>query len=155
MEAIQQEVETFWQAFIQQYHLEEGTRYFSAYHFCLDEKNANELLALVLSGQKKATASSYVSFAKLNQTIPQVNDYNVLIDYAGHPHCVIQNTKVTILPFRAMTFELCRREGEDDNLASWQENHRRFFTQEGAELGYKFDEDMLVVFEEFRVVYKK
>jgi uncharacterized protein YhfF len=54
-----------------------------------------------------------------------------------------------------MTYEICKREGEDDNLESWQKNHFKYFTDEGSELGYEFTQESLVVFEDFHVVYKK
>ena len=49
---------------------------------------------------------------------------------------------------------IVKLEGEDDSLESWQKSHKRFFEEEGKELGYEFSEDMLVIFEEFEVVYK-
>ena len=68
---------------------------------------------------------------------------------------MIRTSKVRILPFREMTYDICKLEGEDDTLASWQRGHQRFFTEEGKELGYEFTEDMPVVFEEFEVVYQE
>ena len=47
-----------------------------------------------------------------------------------------------------------RREGEDDSLDSWRESHIAFLTEEGRQLGYEFSEDMPVIFEEFKLVYK-
>ena len=60
--------------------------------------------------------------------------------------------------FHLSNFEFARvwgQEGEDDSLESWREGHIRFFRNEGKELGYEFKEDMLVVFEDFEVVYKE
>ena len=53
------------------------------------------------------------------------------------------------------TYDIVKREGEDDNLESWRQGHIRFFTAEGKDLGYTFGEDMLVVFEDFEVVYQE
>ena len=50
--------EVFWAAFLAETGLPADTRYESCFHFELTEKWANALLALVLSGQKKATCSS-------------------------------------------------------------------------------------------------
>ena len=54
-----------------------------------------------------------------------------------------------------MTIDICKREGEDDTLESWQQGHRHFFTEEGKAMGYEFSETMPVVFEDFEVVYRK
>ena len=86
--------------------------------------------------------------------LPKPGSLSIVTDWAGVPHCVIETTAVTILPFREVAFELCSREGEDDSLESWQRGHTRFFTEDGKALGYEFSEDMPVVFEDFEVVYR-
>ena len=68
---------------------------------------------------------------------------------------MIKTTAVKILPFREISWELASKEGEDASLEEWQEKHVSFFTEEAAELGYKFTWDMPVIFEEFRLEYKK
>lgn len=146
--------EQFWEDFLQLKGLPENTPLYDTFHFDMNEQSANELLALVLAGQKRATASSVAAFGAQGMRLPQAGDYSIVTDWAGTPRCVIQTTAVTILPFCEMTFEICSREGEDDTLESWQRGHRRFFQQEGAELGYEFTEDMPVVFEDFAVVHQ-
>lgn len=56
---------------------------------------------------------------------------------------------------KEMTFDICRREGEDDTLESWREGHINFFTKEGKAMGYQFNDDMPIIFEDFSVVYKQ
>lgn len=94
------------------------TPYIESFHFELTEKLANELLALVMSGKKQATASSLLAYTKENARIPKIGDYSIVTDWHGTPHCVIETTAVTILPFKEITYEICKREGEDDNLKS-------------------------------------
>ena len=110
---------------------------------------------LVFYKKKRATASSFYAYEIQQERLPQVNDFNILTDWAGTPFCVIKTTAVTILPFHKITFALCLREGEDDTLESWQKTHPSFFTKEGNALGYSFSEDMPVVFEDFEVVYRR
>ncbi len=145
--------EEFWSEFLRKTGRDAATRYFECFHFELSEKWANELLRLVLIGQKRATASSLFAFEKESGRLPKAGDLSIVTDWEGNPRCVIETTAVTILPFREMTFDICSREGEDENLESWREGHTRFFTKEGEELGYAFSEDMPVVFEDFKVVY--
>lgn len=148
-------IEDFWHRFLVENRLPPDSTYFDCFHFELTEKWAEELLRLVLLGQKKATASSLYAFEKENLRLPEVGDFSIVTNWAGEPKCVIQTSKVRILPFREMTYDICKLEGEDDTLASWQRGHQRFFTEEGKELGYEFTEDMPVVFEEFEVVYQE
>lgn len=148
-------ISQFWHNFLIETQQDVSTTYVESFHFELNEKLANELLTLVLNGKKQATASSLLAYTKQNCRIPKVGDYNIITDWDGLPHCVIQTTAITILPFEEITYEICKREGEDDNLASWQHGHRTFFINEGKILGYQFSEDMPVIFEDFEVVYRR
>ena len=129
--------------------------YKESFFFDLTERSANYLLDLVLSGVKKATASSLYAYQIENEALPKVGEYSIVTDFFGHPYAVIQTKAITILPFKEMTYEICKREGEDDTLLSWQNNHIHFFKEEGKLLGYTFDEQMMVVFEDFEVVYQE
>ena len=148
-------IDRFWKDFLSHTGRDPETKYISCFHFELTERWANELLGLVLSGKKRATASSLISFEIENEPLPGPGDLSIVTDWAGEPRCVIETTCVTVLPFNAMTFDICSREGEDECLETWVDGHRRFFTAEGNEMGYEFCEDMPVVFEDFEVVYSK
>ncbi|WP_167956765.1 ASCH domain-containing protein [Anaerosporobacter faecicola] len=147
-------IDQYWKIFLEAKNVDAETTYLEAFHFEMTEYLANYLLDLVLRGQKKATASSLKSW-EVEGTMPKEGDYSIVTDWAGKPRCVIQTKKITVLPFNEIDFALCSKEGEDDSLESWREGHRAFFTAEGKEeLDYTFTEDMMVVFEEFEVVYQ-
>ena len=148
-------VQAFWEAFLQETGRPADTPCLESFHFDLTEKWANELLRLVLEGKKRATSSSLTCYELEGARVPAPGDLSIVTDWAGEPHCVIETTQVDILPFRDMTFALCRLEGEDDCLDSWRRSHINFFTTEGHEAGYVFTEDMPVIFEQFRVIYAK
>lgn len=147
-------IKAFWDKFLLDTHRDLTINYNSYFHFELSEYWANELLRLVSIGKKQATASSYDSFIIQGEKLPQVGDLNIITDFDGHPKCVIETTQVTILPFKDLTFDIVKREGEDDHLESWREGHIKFFINEGKMLGYTFDWDMKVVFEDFKLIYK-
>ena len=67
--------------------------------------------------------------------MPKVGDYSIVTDWDGNPKCVIETTAVQIMTYSEMTFDICKREGEDDNLESWKQGHQKFFTEEGKERG--------------------
>ena len=144
--------EQFWQEFLQKTGRAPGTKYYECFHFTSDERLANELLQLVLSGKKRATASSLLCYAKGEQ--PKPGNLSIVTDWDGNPRCVIETKEVQVIPFCEMTFAICSREGEDECLETWQAGHRRFFTQDGKETGYEFTEDMPVLFEDFEVIYQ-
>jgi uncharacterized protein YhfF len=147
-------IELFWKAFLVEKGLDKNTKYLESFHFDLNEKSANELLELVLIGQKRATASSLWNYEIQGTHPPKVGDYSIVTDWDGNPRCVIMTTNIRILAFKDMTFDICKLEGEDDSLESWRKNHIKFFTDDGEDTGYTFSEEMPVLFEEFEVVYQ-
>ncbi len=149
------QIAVFWHDFLRDTQRDSNVTYCDAYHFERTEYWANELLRLVLIGQKQATASSYQAFITEKSPLPKVGELNIITDFFGHPHGVVETTQVTIMPFKDLTFDIVKREGEDENLESWQKGHMKFFKAEGQELGYEFSDDMLVVFEDFRLIYQK
>ena len=122
------------------------------WHFELTEGACNYLLDLVLKGQKKATASSVLGYQIEGEEIPKEGNLSVITDWDGNPRCVIKTTRVRIIPYKDMTFDIAKLEGEDDTLESWRKNHEKCFTEGGKDLGYKFSEEMEVIFEEFEVI---
>ncbi|MBP6116172.1 MAG: ASCH domain-containing protein [Neisseriaceae bacterium] len=145
-------IKQYWQAFLASTARAAETTYLESFYFGHGEAMANELLALVLRGQKTATASSLDYYQVTGNARPQVGDLSIVTDWAGTPQGVIQTMKVSLLKFKDMTYEICQREGEDDTLASWQQNHRAYFITEGQQVGYAFHEDMMILFEDFRLL---
>ncbi len=124
------------------------------FYFCDTESAANALLELVLSGKKTATTGCKACGDAAGEPLPREGDLSIVTDFGGTPRCVIQTTAVSILPFCEMTYEICRREGEDDTLSAWQDAHFHFFTRECAKLGFAFNKRMDIVFVDFVVVYR-
>lgn len=149
------EIDMFWDRFLEKTGRDRNTKYLDVFHFELTEYWANELLKLVLDGTKRATSSSLESFRINGLKTPEAGDLNIVTDWNGVPKCVIETSAVTILPFKDMTYDICKREGEDECLDTWRAGHISFFTGEGKEIGYEFDEEMLIVFEDFEVVYRE
>ena len=145
-------IDPFWQNFLKETGRSTETTCFDCFHFDLNERSANELLALVLSGKKRATASSLYAFAP--GEAPSPGNLSIVTDWDGNPRCVIETKRVQVIPFREMTFTICSREGEDECLETWQVGHRRFFSEDAKEMGYEFSEDMPVLFEDFEVIYQ-
>jgi len=83
-------LDSFWQDFLDFAGLDKSTKYRNSYYFDSTEEGAKKLLDLVLSGKKKATAGALIAY---NENIPQVeDDYTVITDWHGVPHCIIQTT---------------------------------------------------------------
>ena len=115
---------------------------------------ADELADLVLRGEKTATASAYELYKLENEPLPQAGSFDVISDSQNKAVCIVEITKVSVLPFHQVSAEHAFKEGEGDkSLAYWQQVHEAFFTECLAEAGLKFSQETGVVLEEFRKVY--
>ena len=115
---------------------------------------ADELAALTVEGKKTATSSAFPLYESEGEPLPRAGEHSVILNSRGQAVCVIRTEKVYLAPFREISEEHARREGEGDlSLAYWREVHERFFRREMEEAGLRFDQDMPVVCEEFSCVY--
>ena len=115
---------------------------------------SDELADLVCRGIKTGTSSAYPLYALEGEPIPEAGDYSVILNSREEAVCIIRNRAVTVLPYKAVTEEMAFKEGEGDRtLAYWRQVHERFFISCMEENGLSFDEEMLVVYEEFERVY--
>jgi len=127
---------------------------YESWYFCNNEKDANELVELVKRGMKKATASLHCLYEIENEPVPKVGDHAVITNWNGIAQCIIKITNINIVPFKDVTEEFAAKEGEGDKtLLFWRKVHQKFFTLELKENNKEFSEGMLVVCEEFEVVY--
>ena len=117
--------------------------------------DADLLAELVMKGIKTATSSNYIFYEIENEALPQVGQYSIILDSNDEAKCIIQTTKVYVVPFYEVSEEHAYKEGERNRtLEDWRDIHKTFFSNELKEIGKEFDENMLVVCEEFKVVYQ-
>lgn len=112
---------------------------------------ADELLDLVLTGKKTATASALAEYAP-DEAQPVVDGkFDVLLDGKGVPRAAIRTTRVTIRKFKEVSAAHAFKEGEGDrSLSYWRQAHQEFW--ENLDL---FQEEMDVICEEFEVLYQE
>jgi uncharacterized protein YhfF len=104
---------------------------------------ADELLELVLKGVKTATCST-----EDEPNLSKPGECWIVLDGRGDPRCVIESTEITFRPFNGVDAAFAFEEGEGDrSLAYWRSAHRKYFTRLG-----KFNEDMMLMCERFRLV---
>ena len=138
-------VEQFWNEYLKAKSLPESTPFTGEITFGSDEHTSNELLALVLSGEKRATFTALASFQIDNESLPKKGANYVLTDFFGNPHGVIQTENITILPYNQITWEMAQKEGEDETFESWRSNHDCFFEEDSDIMGYDFTDRKSVV----------
>jgi len=127
---------------------------YSAWHFCDNQADADELVELVLSGRKRATAGALWSYDAEDEPLPQVGDFSVVTDWSGVARCIIRTVTVEVVAFDAVSEEFAAAEGEGDgSLTYWRDAHRAAFSRELGASGRSPRPDMPVVCERFEVVF--
>lgn len=115
---------------------------------------ADQLADLVLRGEKTATASTYELYKLENEPLPQAGSFDVILDSQDRAVCIVEITKVSVLPFNEVSADHAFKEGEGDkSLGYWRQIHKELFTAWLAEAGLEFSQESGVVLEEFHKVY--
>lgn len=151
-------VEKMWQFYIESIseRIKSTNKRYEAWHFCMDEKNANELAVLVKSGIKCATTSLYYSYQLEGEALPEIGQHNIILNWDGIAQCIIKTVDIEVIPFKEVSENFAQIEGEGDgSLDYWKKVHKIAFENELASTKKKFSEDMLVVCEIFDLVYPK
>ena len=115
---------------------------------------ADELLALVLAGTKRATAGLVADFAAADEPLPRVGGHWIACDGAGVPRCVLRSTELRLGPLSSVDDAFAWDEGENDRTrGTWLAGHLAYFTRTQEARGSAWSDDLEVVFERFRVVW--
>lgn len=148
------EIADFWSRFSAHAGEVEKSRLYEHFYFGDNEELANDLAALVLKGTKRATANLVWSFEAVNQRIRVPGDYRIVTDWNQNPVCIIETIKVETVPFEKVTPEFAAIEGEGDgSLQYWLWGHTNYFRRECRRINRPFSGSMLVVCEQFNVVF--
>jgi uncharacterized protein YhfF len=117
---------------------------------------ADELIALVVDGRKRATAGALADYEREAADLPVPGGLSIATDGRGRPRAVLQTTDVRIGPLSSVDDAFAWDEGEGDRTRrSWLEDHETFFRRYLPTIGVEFDGDMATVFERFDVLYSE
>lgn len=138
-----------WSLFCQKYGV--ASKNWEAWAF---DGDPDTLADLVMRGIKTGTSSSYDLSILEKEPLPQSGSYSVILDSKGNAKCIIETTKVYIVPFCEVSPSHAYKEGEGDrSLSHWREVHKAFFTQRLQAYGIPFTQDSRIICEEFRLVF--
>jgi uncharacterized protein YhfF/GNAT superfamily N-acetyltransferase len=127
----------------------------NAFHFCDNPVDADLCVALVLSGAKRATATSLAELELAGAPIPRPGDYAVVTNWLGEAQAVIRTSSVTIKRFCEIDEAFAEAEGEGDRtLDWWRSAHRAYYQRVLAGNRYKVDEKLELACEYFEVLMK-
>lgn len=113
------------------------------------------LVSAILDGRKTATTSLFVEFDCDESEVEGVGAREAVVDSHGNIVCVTVNTKVEIIPLKAVTLEHAINEGEGfTTLEEWHEAHMKFWrSQEFIDYIGQVDlsDDALLVYQTFEI----
>ena len=148
------EISEFWERYSAVAGGVERSRLYEHFYFGDNERLANDLADLVLAGTKRATANLTWSFEAASQRVRVPGDLRVVTYWDGSPVCVIETTAVETVAFEDVTPEFAAIEGEGDGtIHYWKWGHTNYFSRECIRLNRSFGGSMLVVCEQFKVVF--
>ena len=125
------------------------------WHFCDNERDANECLALALSGCKRATTASLWFFEATGQRPPEVGDLEIVTAWDGAAGCIIRTTHVDVRTFADIDATYAAIEGEGDgSLDHWRATHWAYYERELAGSARRPALDMPLVCQQFEVVLR-
>jgi uncharacterized protein YhfF/RimJ/RimL family protein N-acetyltransferase len=115
---------------------------------------ADELLLLVLSRAKQATASLPIEYTATGEPLPKAGDLSIILDSQNRPAAIIERTSVEVVPFQDVGEEFAACEGEGDgSLHYWREAHTWYFNTVCERLGGKFEPKTEILCQKFKLVW--
>jgi uncharacterized protein YhfF len=150
-------VEAFWQEFCAATGTDPATRH-DVYAFGDSPELAGQLLELVLTGPKRATAGLVVEYEHAGDPLPVVGTLSVVLDGSGAPRCVLRTTDVRVAPLNTVDAAFAHDEGEGDRTLAWWRAARDGSTARAPPaIGIEVDRvdlwDLDCVFERFELAW--
>lgn len=153
--ADQARIQAYWRDFCAEHGLDsEAIPRPEAFAFGRGAEMEDHLADLVNRGIKTATTGAYELYGP-DEHVPQVGEYNIILDSTGEPVCVTQTMVVEIVPFNRISREHAWHEGEGDRSYDyWHQVHLDFFREEykNEGKGRVFHEDAPCLCEVFRKI---
>jgi uncharacterized protein YhfF len=118
----------------------------------------DQLVAAVLSGAKTSTTGLFDDYARDGEPLPAVGGRSVVVDSAGRPVAVIEQTEVRVVRVGDVDLAHARDEGEGyESVAAWRAGHEEYWhgPDYRGYLGdphFTVDDDTLAVAQRFRLV---
>jgi uncharacterized protein YhfF len=150
-------IKTYWQNFLSTFPPDSPyhSKTFTSEGWGDSPEMADELGGLVAQGIKTGTCSALWEWEAESESIPDKGLVTIVLDGKDEPLCIVETTEVTICNYNEVHADFARAEGEGDlSLAYWREAHKNYFSRTLPKIGKEFSEEMPLVCERFRVIYK-
>jgi uncharacterized protein YhfF len=146
------EVEAFWESFRRARGVAQQD-----YDICAmgsGSAMADELLALIVKGPKRATACLLRDVERGGEMQARVGGHVVVLDGRDNPRAIWRTRTVEVKPLNEVDEAFAWDEGEGDRTRrDWLAMHVRYFSARARQEGYAFDDSLPAVFERFTLVW--
>ena len=145
-------VEGFWQEFRRLRNISE-----QPYDVCRmgdSPEFGDELLRLILTGPKRATACLLRDVEAGGEVMARVGGHVVVLDGQDQPRAIWRTKTVEVKPLNQIDDAFAWDEGEGERTREdWLAMHVRYFSRRAEAEGFAFDQSMPAVFERFLLVW--
>lgn len=115
---------------------------------------ADQLLQLILTGPKRATACLLRDVESHGETMARVGGHVVVLDGRDEPCAIWRTRTVEVKPLNQIDDAFAWDEGEGERTREdWLALHVRYFSRRAKAEGFVFDAVMPAVFERFTLVW--
>jgi uncharacterized protein YhfF len=112
------------------------------------------LLALIVSGRKRAGTGLLWAYQHDREPIAQTGDIEIVVDHRNQPALVTRIVSSEVIAFNQVSHEYAAIEGEGDgSLEYWRKGHWSFFSRECKRIGREPSESMPVICNVFEVLH--
>jgi uncharacterized protein YhfF len=131
-----------------------ATAEFRARRFGRTPEEAARMVELLRSGAFTGTFTPLIELQSSPEPLPKRGDCCVVTDFDDRPGCVIRVVAVQSLPFEQVS-ALQTRHGipEERDPEIWRQRHHDEWKEQLARAGHAADEEMMVFFQQFEVLY--
>jgi uncharacterized protein YhfF len=154
---IKEKAEFYWQKFLSILPADSPyqTKTYTAESWGDNPEMADELGDLIVRDIKTATCEALWQWEVEGKPIPEVGQITIVLNGHGEPICIIEATEVTVRKYNEVDSDFAQAEGEGDfSLDYWREVHKNYFSRTLPKIGREFSDDMPLVCERFKVIYK-
>ena len=123
--------------------------------FGASEKDADSACERICSGAKKADIYPKHGYRCAMSGTPEPGDMNIVTNWKGEAVALIETVGIRMVKLGELTDAICALEGDCATLEEWQQLRQPSIRAEAEELGVKFDDQMDLIVEEFRLVYSR
>ncbi len=126
-----------------------------AWHFHNNREDANRLVELTSSGEKRAMSELYSWYEKDNIELDKIGAKHIITDFDGKAQAIIEIKKIDTIPFNQIPKDYAALDmGTNiEPLKKWKKAHWDFFEMAMKKNGEKPTEEMLIVCEWYETIW--